>query len=334
MRLENNIRTAITTRLVREIPSIRWFLALTNLSVIFTFVLVLVGGVVRVSGSGLGCPDWPLCHGRVVPPLEFTALMEYSHRMMAFLTSLLVVALGILTVFRFRAYRSLLILGLLPAIVMILQVGLGGITVLTELSPTVVTVHMAVAALMLGILIVGTVAVGDSVSGNKRFPSDTIEEQGLWQLALFTAVGVYILGILGAYVRSSGASAACLTWPLCHGDILPSGNLFAIHMVHRFAAGIVGMSIFALVVQCWKNRTFHTWLSPVSVFLAAFFLAQVLTGAAIAWTSLSPAFRSLHLAIGMATWGASVALVTLVRPRCLIAVIQSGTSASSKAASL
>ena len=60
------------------------------------------------------------------------------------------------------------------------------------------------------------------------------------------------------------------------------------------------------------------WISPVSVLLAALFLVQVLTGAAMVWSSLLPIFRSLHLTVGMATWGAAVALVTLVRPKYLL----------------
>ncbi|MFQ6027327.1 MAG: COX15/CtaA family protein, partial [Dehalococcoidia bacterium] len=53
------------------------------LAVFFTFSLVILGGVVRVTGSGLGCPDWPLCYGRVIPPLEMTAIIEYTHRLVA-----------------------------------------------------------------------------------------------------------------------------------------------------------------------------------------------------------------------------------------------------------
>ena len=60
-----------------------WIRPLSTLTVFSVFGLVVLGGVVRVTGSGLGCPDWPLCYGRVVPPWELTALIEYSHRMVA-----------------------------------------------------------------------------------------------------------------------------------------------------------------------------------------------------------------------------------------------------------
>ncbi|TMF52344.1 MAG: protoheme IX farnesyltransferase, partial [Chloroflexi bacterium] len=67
------------------------FRALSVATAVATYALVVLGGVVRVSGSGLGCPDWPLCHGRVLPPLDLHAIIEYSHRTAASLTSTLVV---------------------------------------------------------------------------------------------------------------------------------------------------------------------------------------------------------------------------------------------------
>src|SRR2546430_17605641 len=65
--------------------------ALSVATAVVTYALVVLGGGGRVSGSGLGCPDWPLCHGRVLPPLDLHAIIEYSHRTAASLPSPLVV---------------------------------------------------------------------------------------------------------------------------------------------------------------------------------------------------------------------------------------------------
>jgi len=72
---------------------------------VVTYALVVLGGVVRVSGSGLGCPDWPLCHGRPYPPLELHAIIEYSHRTTASLASLLVVLTAAAALMAWRQRR-------------------------------------------------------------------------------------------------------------------------------------------------------------------------------------------------------------------------------------
>ena len=309
----------------------RWLKIFFLSSVVATFLLIILGGVVRVTGSGLGCPDWPLCHGRVVPPLEFTALVEYSHRLVASLVTLLVAALGIYALAKFRHDRVLLTLGLAPIVLILAQAVLGGITVLTELSPTLVTAHMGLAAFLLGLLIVGSIVASESPGDSERPFSTSPNNRGLWQLALFTALGIYALSLLGAYVRGSGAAAACLTWPLCHGDVLPSSGLATVHMVHRFAAVAVGLLILVLVGRSWRHRGYHPWLAPISLLLGALFLAQVLAGAAMLWTSLSSYFRALHLALAIATWGASVGLTTVVRPRALASADAVVTAANKEA---
>src|SRR5438552_18414642 len=66
------------------------------LAAIFAYLQIALGGVVRVTGSGLGCPDWPLCHGRPYPPADLNSIIEYSHRAVGSLTELLIAATAIL----------------------------------------------------------------------------------------------------------------------------------------------------------------------------------------------------------------------------------------------
>src|SRR5437762_8030758 len=134
------------------------FRALSVATALATYALVVLGGVVRVSGSGLGCPDWPLCHGRALPPLDLHAIIEYSHRTTASLTSVLVVATAVVAWVAWRNRRDLVIPATLAGGLLAIQVVLGAITVRLELPPMIVLAHLATAMALLGAVCVTAVA--------------------------------------------------------------------------------------------------------------------------------------------------------------------------------
>src|SRR3990172_1010442 len=120
-----------------------------------TYALVVLGGVVRVTGSGDACPDWPRCHGELIPPLETDVLIEFSHRLLASVVGLLVLSLAVAAWRTQRApvlrWGSLLAVGLVGV-----QIVLGGITVLSDLSANMVMAHLAVAATFFATLLAVT----------------------------------------------------------------------------------------------------------------------------------------------------------------------------------
>ena len=101
------------------------FRALSVATALVTYALVVLGGVVRVSGSGLGCPDWPLCHGRVLPPLDLHAIIEYSHRTTASLASVLIVLTAVVAWLAWRKRRDIVIPALVALGLLVVQVVLG-----------------------------------------------------------------------------------------------------------------------------------------------------------------------------------------------------------------
>src|SRR5438093_301605 len=139
--------------------------AVVYVSLLASFLVVVWGGVVRVTGSGLGCPDWPLCHGQFLPSLDPATRIEWTHRFLAIVSGLTVAAMVVWTIVIYRADRRVLAIALVAAVLYPLQAVLGAITVVLELPPEWVTIHLANAELLLAALTVFAVVV--------RWPSAT-----------------------------------------------------------------------------------------------------------------------------------------------------------------
>ena len=206
------------------------------LAAVLTVGLIAYGAWVRVSGSGLGCPDWPLCDGVNVADLDRTALIESGHRAYAGITMLAVAAGAILAIRRRGAdpATAWLMTGALAAI--LVQAVLGWITVLTELHGLVRLVHLSMAMGILGLLTV--VAVRGLGLRPTAAPS------------LTTATGLLVMGatlvFLGGAIVGAGVSAGCLGFPLC-GDGSSAGAT-TVHILHRLAGGVLVVAVFAAAI--------------------------------------------------------------------------------------
>src|SRR3981081_437921 len=117
--------------------------ALVYLTLSLAFLVVVWGGVVRVSGSGLGCPDWPLCHGQFLPGLDTATRIEWFHRFIAIAGGLSLAALGLITISKYRSQRRVLAFVVAAGTLYILQAVLGGIVGLLELPHTWGGAHLA-----------------------------------------------------------------------------------------------------------------------------------------------------------------------------------------------
>jgi len=268
-------------------------------------VLVTVGGVVRVTESGLGCPDWPLCHGQIIPPGNLETLIEYSHRLIASIAGLLVL---VMTVWVWSKYRDRLIFLISSSVglgLVAVQGVLGGITVLTELESELVTAHLALAELLLALytLIALFAVIGGTFSISK------IDRVGM--LAITSVVLVYLLLLSGSIVTTSGASGVCNAWPFCQGLSFMSDRLTIIHMIHRYIAIAAGCVILTTI--WWTIKTFPSRSYPgiVSFVVGVLFLAQVFVGAIAVLGGLPSELRALHLTMGTGVWGALIIMALM-----------------------
>ncbi|HEV2010178.1 MAG TPA: heme o synthase [Candidatus Limnocylindria bacterium] len=263
------------------------------------------GGIVRVTGSGLGCPDWPLCHGQFLPSLDVATRIEWFHRFLAIVAGLTLAGLAVWTLMRYRMDRRAVAFVGLAVVLYWLQAILGAITVLLELPDTWVTVHLANAELLLAVLSVYAVVARWPAAG----PGLARPSAFTW-LALSAAAGTFILMLSGAYVRGDGATAACSTWPLCNGGIPISGTA-AIHMAHRYVAAAVGVIVAFAVVGAWQRRHLIPGLGVAAALTGSLFTLQVVIGALNPLSGFSPWSLGAHPAVATALWCATVALAVL-----------------------
>lgn len=282
----------------------RLFTRLALATVLFTFGLIVFGAVVRVTDSGLGCGNhWPLCNGTIFPPLDnITAWIEWLHRLFAVLIGLL--GLGMLVI-AIRAYRQqnqkVLNMTILAAVLFAVQSALGAIVVKLDLPPTMVTLHLGTAMLLLSALLVA--AIWSFYRPQARRKSDSVT-----MLVYITTALSLVIILTGALVRGSGATLACTDWPLCNGQVLPfsQGQLATIHMIHRFAVLALGVCLLLLVWLVYKSRSGHARTLAVLALVA--YLAQAGIGALYVLTSASPLWGAAHVGFAAATWALLVIL--------------------------
>jgi heme o synthase len=304
------------------------FRALSVATALVTYALVVLGGVVRVSGSGLGCPDWPLCHGRLLPPLDVHAIIEYSHRTTASLTSTLVVLTAVVAWVGWRRRRDIVIPATVALFLLVVQVVLGAITVRLELPPIIVLAHLATAmALLAAVCVTAVAAIVPRPATQRLKRSHRTKARLAWgdapgdrgsrgatprRLARAAAGGTYLLILSGSLVVGSGASGSCSGWPLCGGGFsLAFDGYPAIQLLHRGLAAAVGLliivSLLALLNRYREERAIR---ATVALTLAALAF-QVAVGAAVVTLHLPAALRGLHLALASAVWAGTVVLAVL-----------------------
>jgi cytochrome c oxidase assembly protein subunit 15 len=276
----------------------------TLLALALTYALIVLGAWVRATGSGLACPDWPTCYGHLLPlPGAIPAgagyayhqvMLEWAHRLLAgAILGPLVLVIGWLA-WRARgrnprlpAYAAALI-----ALLMI-QAGLGGLTVLDQNSPWSVALHLSTALLLFSVLWLILARTGPAIArtGAAAGPLSIV----VWLLALGAMASA-------AITTKSGASLACATWPLCDGALIPdlSDPGIRLNFTHRLLAAGTGIGALALLLWCRGQAA----LRAPAALVVALVLAEIgLGGLLVRWqVPLAPAL--VHQALGVLAFGA------------------------------
>ena len=286
----------------------------------FAYAVIVLGFVVRITGSGMGCgDDWPLCNGRIIPSFDsMETVIEYVHRLAVLGLTALTVWVAV-TAWRLKGAPggsgpggslrpALLALGLL-----LLQSMLGAVTVWLELPPHTVVLHLGTGMALLATLIVLGLRAGVYAGGIEPPPGERAGRGGIVAAAVLAAAVI----LLGGMTATTGAAPACQGFPLCNGQIWPSATgsgLAHIHWMHRLLAYALFFHVLGLGLGL-RRKSAPQRLQRAGWAAVGLVVAQVAVGAIMVLAHLPPHWRGLHAALGTAVWVGLVYLTWLAAGR-------------------
>lgn len=219
----------------------------------------MLGSWTRINGAGETCPDWPLCHGRLVPSMAGGTLWEWTHRTLAFFVAPLVIAL-IVVAWRKRDRSPFIAptVGIIAAL-FLAQVLLGAVTVRLDNSPMSVVLHWGTAMAFIAALSGMAIFAAAAEAAENPVPARARTGIQLSAVLAVTATIAFATMCIGAYVSSSGAGLACLSIPGCAGSVVVYTDGQYVQMLHRLAAGATLVSAAGSLAFAWarpaSNRT-------------------------------------------------------------------------------
>ena len=284
------------------------FQKLAAATVVTTFLLVTLGVVVRATDSGVACPTWPGCFdGQFLPRPDQGAQvwLEWTHRTVAALIGVLILALAFVAVRSHRDRASILYPSLAAVALVGFQAWLGRETVRLGNTGESVTAHLAAAMALVGLVVYLFVrslypARIGGPGGSQRFTL----------LAAFAAATTFALLLFGSHVTATNAWNVFPDWPLMGGTPFPAlaGEQVQAHVLHRWVAVVVGIIIAAAAVAAWRGQRGHPQLVWLATIAALLYPIQAVVGGLQILTGLAGWAQTLHVALGSIIWGLLAAL--------------------------
>jgi heme A synthase len=253
-----------------------------------TFALVVLGGFVHATGASLACPDWPTCHGSLVPPMVGGVRFEHSHRILAGIV--VVVTLLLVVLARRQGVRRLERVAFVALGLVVVQALLGAATVLLRLPAAVSIAHLAVA---MSFFVVSIWLAWSLHPTSARIVPDAVARRRAAHLAL-CSVAVQIL--LGALVRHTSSGLACNSFPGCDGSDVALGSRQWIHLLHRAGAVAVVAGVGWLALRSLRGKPSDD--QPLVLCAVTLVGAQIILGVLSVLSTLAAWAVTLHLALG------------------------------------
>jgi heme a synthase len=276
-------------------------------------LIVLTGAAVRLTGSGLGCPDWPKCYGGTVPPLETHAVIEYGNRLLTGFVGLAVIAASLGAWFRKPFRGHLALFGALLPLGVLGQAILGALVVRYHLAPGLVMSHFILSMLLLDAAF-ALAWCARYEPGERRFSTDRL---GVWAVRALIPIGQLTI-LAGTIATASGPHAGAHEGELVHRfDFEGTGTLEWVVQRHSAIAAFFGIAAIAVWLLLRRRGGDSRAVRPLTAVIALLGLQGVI--GAIQWSLKLPSeLVWLHVTLATATWLAmlwTVATAGRLEPR-------------------
>ena len=260
-------------------------------------IQVTLGAIVRVTDSGLACPDWPLCHGKLIPEFDFNILMEYTHRLSASLLMLTIFSTTFIS-YKILKHNKIAIFAITGASITVICAAIfGGITVISKLDWWSVPSHLALAEILILFLSILNTAIWFGDFNNHSIWKNLHIKHRI--MLLTTLLSIFILIVYSAIMVAKGYGSSCGTWPLCNGELIPTRLPMIINASHRFLTLVVlGLLLHSLIrIPSGKSKMKMFFMISVAIYLL-----QILVGWEIISREFSATLKSIHLVLATGIW--------------------------------
>ncbi|HEV3311374.1 MAG TPA: heme A synthase [Chloroflexota bacterium] len=250
------------------------------------WVVLIMGATVTNTGSQTGCgPSWPLCRGQFIPQFAVSTFIEFSHRAVVGIESVLILAFAVAAWVLYHRRPDVRFLVATMVLFLFLQAGLGAWAVMAPQEAAVLALHFGVSLIAFATVVLAAFLVFeiDGADQVRDRPYPSLFGMYVWVVTIFSYGVVY----LGAYVRHRNADDACTGWPLCNGRVMPNlHGLVGPAFAHRLAALVLTLGVGGIILWSARFRESRPDLFRASLAAGILVLLQALSGALVAATRM------------------------------------------------